>query len=162
MIYRNIIKTYTFVMKKIFFIITFTVILTNIVIAQNKNNQVKFPLKKSDYIMNVKKNMDSNWTYGKDEINFNDYSERIIKAEEERTKNYIANLKVALEKEFKNLSNNKSTLSKSDFISVVSKIEESNFDLEDANKDGVITEEEHKNFLAKQKKTQATTPAPKK
>ena len=162
MIYRNIIKTYTFVMKKIFFIITFTVILTNIVIAQNKNNQVKFPLKKSDYIMNVKKNMDSNWTYGKDEINFNDYSERIIKAEEERTKNYIANLKVALEKEFKNLSNNKSTLSKTDFISVVSKIEESNFDLEDANKDGVITEEEHKNFLAKQKKTQATTPAPKK
>jgi hypothetical protein len=149
-------------MKKIFFIITFTVILTNIVIAQNKNNQVKFPLKKSDYITNVKKNIDSNWTYGKDEINLNDYSERIIKAEEERTKNYIANLKVALEKEFKNLSNNKSTLSKSDFISVVTKIEESNFDLEDANKDGVITEEEHKTFLAKQKKTQATTPAPKK
>ena len=162
MIYRNIIKTYTFVMKKIFFIITFTVILTNIVIAQNKNNQVKFPLKKLDYITNVKKNIDSNWTYGKDEINLNDYSERIIKAEEERTKNYIANLKVALEKEFKNLSNNKSTLSKSDFISVVTKIEESNFDLEDANKDGVITEEEHKTFLAKQKKTQATTTAPKK
>ena len=162
MIYRNIIKTYTFVMKKIFFIITFTVILTNIVIAQNKNNQVKFPLKKSDYITNVKKNIDSNWTYGKDEINLNDYSERIIKAEEERTKNYIANLKVALEKEFKNLSNNKSTLSKTDFISVVSKIEESNFDLEDANKDGVITEEEHKTFLTKQKKTQATTPASKK
>ena len=162
MIYRNIIKTYTFVMKKIFFIITFTIMLTNIVIAQDKNNLVKFPLKKSDYIVNVKKNIDSNWTYGKDEINFNDYSERIIKAEEERTKNYIANLKVALEKEFKNLSNNKSTLSKSDFISVVSKIEESNFDLEDANKDGVITEEEHKTFLAKQKKTQATTPAPKK
>ena len=162
MIYRNIIKTYTFVMKKIFFIITFTIMLTNIVIAQDKNNLVKFPLKKSDYIVNVKKNIDSNWTYGKDEINFNDYSERIIKAEEERTKNYIANLKVALEKEFKNLSNNKSTLSKSDFISVVSKIEESNFDLEDANKDGVITEEEHKTFLAKQKKTQATTPVPKK
>ena len=119
-------------------------------------------LKKSDYITNVKKKVDSSWTYGKDEINFNDYSERIIKAEEERTKSYIANLKVALEKEFKNFSNNKSTLSKSDFISVVTKIEESNFDREDVNKDGVITEEEHKAFLAKQKKTQATTPAPKK
>ena len=162
MIYRNIIKTYIFEMKKIFFIITFTILLTNFVIAQNKNDQVKFPLKKSDYITNVKKNIESGWTYGKDEINLNDYSERIIKAEEERTKKYIANLKVALEKEFKNLSNNKSTLSKTDFISVVSKIEESNFDLEDANKDGVITEEEHKTFLAKQKKTQATTPAPKK
>ena len=162
MIYRNIIKTYTFVMKKIFFIITFTIILTNFVTAQNKNDQVKFPLKKSDYITNVKKKVDSSWTYGKDEINFNDYSERIIKAEEERTKSYIANLKVALEKEFKNFSNNKSTLSKSDFISVVTKIEESNFDREDANKDGVITEEEHKAFLAKQKKTQTTPPAPKK
>ncbi len=55
MIYRNIIKTYTFVMKKIFFIITFTIILTNFVTAQNKNDQVKFPLKKTDYITNVKK-----------------------------------------------------------------------------------------------------------
>ena len=149
-------------MKKIFFIITFTIILTNFVTAQNKNDQVKFPLKKSDYITNVQKNVDSSWAYGKDEINFKDYSERIIKAEEERTKSYIANLKVALEKEFKNFSNNKSTLSKSDFISAVTKIEESNFDREDANKDGVITEEEHKAFLAKQKKTQTTTPAPKK
>ena len=96
MIYRNIIKTYTFVMKKIFFIITFTIILTNFVTAQNKNDQVKFPLKKSDYITNVKKKVDSSWTYGKDEINFNDYSERIIKAEEERTKSYIANLKATL------------------------------------------------------------------
>ena len=62
MIYRNIIKTYTFVMKKIFFIITFTIILTNFVTAQNKNDQVKFPLKKTDYITNVKKKVDSSWT----------------------------------------------------------------------------------------------------
>ena len=47
-------------------------------------------------------------------------------------------------------------------MNVVTKIEESNFDREDANKDGVITEEEHKAFLAKQKKTQTTPPAPKK
>jgi hypothetical protein len=149
-------------MKKIFFIITFIILLTDFVIAQNKNEQVKFPLKKTDYIINVKKKLDSNWTYGKDEINFNDYSEKIIKSEEERAKNYIANLKVALEKEFKNLSNNKSTLSKSDFVNVISKIEESNFDQEDVNKDGIITEEEHKAFVTKQKKPQTTTPAPKK
>jgi hypothetical protein len=61
MIYRNIIKTYTFVMKKIFFIITFTVILTNIVIAQNKNNQVNIQsfIKSLDLIQKTKISEDS-------------------------------------------------------------------------------------------------------
>ena len=149
-------------MKKIFCLLIFTTLLTNLGIAQDKDNQIQFPLKKSDYLTNVKKRVDSNWTFGKDEINFKEYSEKVIKAEEEFFKNHISNLKAALEKEFKTLSNNKNLLSRSDFLTAISKIEESKFDQEDTNKDGIITAEEHKAFLAKQKKPQAATPAPKK
>ena len=149
-------------MKNIFFLLTFTILVANLAIAQNKDNQIQFPLKKSDYLTNVKKRVDSNWTFGKDEINFKEYSEKVIKAEEEFFKNHISNLKAALEKEFKTLSNNKNLLSRSDFLTAISKIEESKFDQEDTNKDGIITAEEHKAFLAKQKKPQAATPAPKK
>ena len=162
MIYINIIKTYILQMKNIFFLFTFTILLTNLGIAQDKDNQIQFPLKKLDYLTNVKKRVDSNWTFGKDEINFKEYSEKVIKAEEEFFKNHISNLKAALEKEFKTLSNNKNLLSRSDFLTAISKIEESKFDQEDTNKDGIITAEEHKAFLAKQKKPQAATPAPKK
>jgi hypothetical protein len=149
-------------MKNIFFLLTFTILVANLAIAQNKDNQIQFPLKKSDYLTNMKKSLDSSWTFEKDEINFKEYSERVIKAEEEFFKNHIAKLKVALEKEFKTLSNNKNLLSKSDFVVAITKIEESKFDQEDTNKDGIITAEEHKAFLAKQKKTQSTAPAPKK
>ena len=83
MIYINIIKTYILQMKNIFFLFTFTILLTNLGIAQDKDNQIQFPLKKSDYLTNVKKRIDSNWTFGKDEINFKEYSEKVIKAEEE-------------------------------------------------------------------------------
>lgn len=162
MIYINIMKTYILAMKKIFFLIIFTILLTNLGIAQDKDNQIQFPLKKSDYLANVKNRANSNWTFGKDEINFKEYSERIIKAEEDFFKNHIANLKIALEKDFKTLTNNKNLLSKPDYLLAINKIEETKFDQEDTNKDGIITAEEHKTFLAKQKKPQTTVPAPKK
>lgn len=148
--------------KKIFFIATFIILSASFAIAQN--NQIKFPLKKSDYLSGKKKEVEAAWTqqYGKDEINFDEFAGKIIKAEEEKVKNYIANVKATLDKDFKTFSNNKSTLSKSDYVNAVTKIEEATFDSEDTNKDGVVTEEEHKAFLAKQKKPQAATPAPKK
>ena len=149
-------------MKKIFFIITFVTSCATFSFAQN--NQIKFPLKKTDYLSVKKKEVDSFWTqqYGKDEINFDEFSGKIIKAEEEKFKSYIANAKSTMEKNFKNLSNNKNTLSKSDYMNTIMKAEESIFDQEDTNKDGIISEEEHKTFLAKQKKSQAASPAPKK
>jgi len=148
--------------KKIFFITTFIILSASFAIAQN--NQIKFPLKKADYLSSKKKEVEAAWTqqYGKDEINFDEYAGKIIKAEEEKVKNYIANVKATLDKDFKTFSNNKNSLSKSDYVNAVSKIEEATFDSEDTNKDGVVTEEEHKAFLAKQKKPQAATPAPKK
>ena len=149
-------------MKKIFFITTFIILSASFATAQN--NQIKFPLKKADYLSSKKKEVEAAWTqqYGKDEINFDEFAGKIIKAEEEKVKNYIANVKATLDKDFKTFSNNKSTLSKSDYVNAVTKIEEATFDSEDTNKDGVVTEEEHKAFLAKQKKPQAATPAPKK
>ena len=149
-------------MKKIFFISAFVILSTSYAIAQN--NQIKFPLKKSDYLSGKKNEVEAAWTqqYGKDEINFDEFAGKIIKTEEEKVKNYIANVKATLEKDFKNFSNNKSTLSKSDYLNAVMKLEESTFDAEDTNKDGVVTEEEHKAFLAKQKKPQAAAPTPKK
>lgn len=149
-------------MKKIFFITTFIILSASFATAQN--NQIKFPLKKADYLSSKKKEVEAAWTqqYGKDEINFDEFAGKIIKAEEEKVKNYIANVKTTLDKDFKTFSNNKNSLSKSDYVNAVSKIEEATFDSEDTNKDGVVTEEEHKAFLAKQKKPQAATPAPKK
>jgi hypothetical protein len=148
--------------KKIFFITTFIILSASFATAQN--NQIKFPLKKADYLSSKKKEVEAAWTqqYGKDEINFDEFAGKIIKAEEEKVKNYIANVKATLDKDFKTFSNNKNSLSKSDYVNAVSKIEEATFDSEDTNKDGVVTEEEHKAFLAKQKKPQAATPAPKK
>ena len=148
--------------KKIFFISAFVILSASFAIAQN--NQIKFPLKKSDYLSGKKKEVEAAWTqqYGKDEISFDEFAGKIIKAEEEKVKNYIANVKATLEKDFKSFSNNKSTLSKSDYLNAVMKLEESTFDAEDTNKDGVVTEEEHKAFLAKQKKPQAAAPTPKK
>ena len=149
-------------MKKIFFITTFIILSASFATAQN--NQIKFPLKKADYLSSKKKEVEAAWTqqYGKDEINFDEFAGKIIKAEEEKVKNYIANVKATLDKDFKTFSNNKNSLSKSDYVNAVSKIEEATFDSEDTNKDGVVTEEEHKAFLTKQKKPQAATPAPKK
>ena len=149
-------------MKKIFFISAFVILSTSYAIAQN--NQIKFPLKKSDYLSGKKNEVEAAWKqqYGKDEINFDEFAGKIIKTEEEKVKNYIANVKATLEKDFKSFSNNKSTLSKSDYLNAVMKLEESTFDAEDTNKDGVVTEEEHKAFLAKQKKPQAAAPTPKK
>jgi hypothetical protein len=148
--------------KKIFFITTFIILSASFATAQN--NQIKFPLKKADYLSSKKKEVEAAWTqqYGKDEINFDEFAGKIIKAEEEKVKNYIANVKATLDKDFKTFSNNKNSLSKSDYVNAVSKIEEATFDSEDTNKDGVVTEEEHKAFLAKQKKPLAATPAPKK
>lgn len=149
-------------MKKIFFITTFIILSASFATAQN--NQIKFPLKKADYLSSKKKEVEAAWTqqYGKDEINFDEFAGKIIKAEEEKVKSYIANVKATLDKDFKTFSNNKNSLSKSDYVNAVSKIEEATFDSEDTNKDGVVTEEEHKAFLAKQKKPQAAAPAPKK
>ena len=174
-------------MKKIFLVIVFTIISFSFANAQStgpqqdsgsQNQKSIFPVKKSDFLANIKKRVETSWTSSKDSITFDEYLKKVKELQEDRYKNSIKEQKEGFEqslkqqeesykkymstfdekakKEFQFLSNNKDTLSKTDYVNTILKQEGKNFDDIDTNHDGMVTEAEDKAYAAKMRKAQTS------
>jgi hypothetical protein len=174
-------------MKKIFLVIVFAIISSSFANAQStgpqqdsgsQNQKSIFPIKKSDYLASIKKQVEASWAFSKDSITVDEYTKKLkelqedryknsikeqkerfeqtLKQEEEAYKKYMSTFDEKTKKEFQGLSSNKDTLSKTDYVNAVVKLEGKKFDDEDTNHDGMVTEAEDKAYAAKMRKAQTS------